>query len=324
MLPALQRCLGGQAADRSESQCSQKPVPPQLTQMCSTNQTPCFVLSELRGEGRGKTSFRVSELSKFTLKLALPHLSLWEPLNEGSGGMDWSLPCIYPLALAFRRTSPPSDVLLRPVPALLLRSPAAGHQLQPALLPPLWGLHRHHPAPHRHGHPARAHPQLLPAKHNSGVHGVSSGGELPAVLRGPRVLWGSPGAGEGGTAVPGQRAVGVSPAVTSSHRCQQISRIGRSTRPRLGKRTKEMPMGFPAAGAPAALPGGRDPCEVVSHDRVSVYLSLTKPYFIFPRRCHTLQCCTAFAAGWAKTLIAGCRQKMIVTGWWGRGTPCRD
>lgn len=236
-LPALQRCLGGQTAGRSGSQCSQ-PVPTQLTQMCSTNQAPLLFLSELRGEGRGKPSFGVSKLSKFTLKLALPHLLLWEPLNEGSAGMDCSLPCIYPLALAFRCTSSPSNVLLRPVPALLLRSPAAGHQLQPALLPPLRGLHCRHPAAHRHGHSARAHPQLLPAKHDGGVHGISSGGELPAVLWGPRVFWRPPGAGEGGTAVPGQWAVGVSPAVTSSRWCQQIGCIGRSTRARLGKRTK--------------------------------------------------------------------------------------
>lgn len=51
----------------------------------------------------------------------------------------------------------------------------------------------------------------------------------------------------------------------------------------------------------------------------SLLLSLTL-YF------HTLQCYTAFAfaAGWAKMLIAGCRRKMIVMGRWGRGTPGRD
>lgn len=141
--------------------------------------------------------------------------------------MDQPLPCIYALALAFRCTSSPSDVLLRPVPALFLQSPAAGHQLQPALLPSLRGLHHRHPAPHCRGHPARAHPQLLPAKHDSGVHGVGGSRELPPVLWGPRGLRQSQGAGEGGTAVPGQRAVGVSPAVASSRRCQQSGRVGK-------------------------------------------------------------------------------------------------
>lgn len=171
--------------------------------------------------------------------------------------MDQPLLCIYALALAFRCTSSPSNVLLRPLPAFLLQSPATGHQLQPALLPPLWRLHHCHPAPHRCGHLAWAHPQLLPAKYNGGVHSIGSGGELPPVLWGPRDLWWSPGTGEGGTAVPGQWAVGVSLEVTSSHRSQQSGHVRkekRHTGPRLGKRTKKMPMRFPAVGGTRSPP----------------------------------------------------------------------
>lgn len=176
--------------------------------------------------------------------------------------MDQPLPCIYALVLAFRCAISLSDVLLRLVPALLLWSPAAGHQLQPALLPPLRGLHCRHPAPYCCGHPARAHPQLLPAKHDAGVHSVGGSRELPAVLWGSRGVWQRSGAGEGRTDVLGQRTVGAPPAVSPSCRCQHSShgrKDKQSTGPRFGKRTKGMPVAFPAVGK-----GGREPCELVT------------------------------------------------------------
>lgn len=129
---------------------------------------------------------------------------LWEVLHEVSAGTDQSLPCLYTPALTFRCASLLNHVLLRPVPALLLWSSAPGYQLQPALLPPLWGLHYLHPATHGRGHASRAHPQLLSAEHHGGLHGLGGGRELPALLRHPRRL---PGAGQGGAAVPGHRAL---------------------------------------------------------------------------------------------------------------------
>lgn len=56
--------------------------------------------------------FRVSKTTQTHPRSALPHLWLWELLNEGSAGMDQPLPCLYALALAFRCTSSQSDVLL--------------------------------------------------------------------------------------------------------------------------------------------------------------------------------------------------------------------
>lgn len=79
---------------------------------------------------------------------------------------------------------------------------------------------------------------------------------------------------------------------------------------------------FPAAGGTRSPPpGGRELCELVTQDRASVHLSIAKPYFIFPCGCPPLWCCTALAAGWAKVFIAGCRQRVLVMGQWGRGTP---
>lgn len=171
-------------------------------------------------------------------------------MSEGSARTDRPLLCFYILALAFRCTSLPSHVLLRPVPAFLLRSPDPGHQLHPALLPPLQGLHRLHSAAHGRGHAARAHPQVLPAEHHGGLHGVGGGRELPALLR---YSCGLPGTGQGRTAVPRHPAVGRPQRAPPPARASGAVRKGkRSTRPRLGERAKEMPLGFPAVA-----PGGR-------------------------------------------------------------------
>lgn len=160
------------------------------------------------------------------------------------------------------------------MPALLLWSPAPGHQLQPALLPPLWRFHRLHPATHSRGHTARAHPQLLLAEHHSGLHSVGRGWELPALLWHP---CGFPGTGQGRTAVPGHWAVECPWRAPPPACASDVVRKGkRSTQPRLGKRIKETPLGFPAVAS-----GGQEPCELVTPDHASVHLYLTNSSYFY-------------------------------------------
>lgn len=218
-------------------------------------------------------------------------------------------------ALPSRCPSSPGDVLLRPVPALLLRPQATGHQLQRALLPALRGLHHCHPASHRGSDPARAHPQLLPAEHGGGLHGIGSGWELPPVLRGAGGLQRCPGAGEGGTAVPRWWAVGcpcLSPRPTDASRAQ--GRNSEALEEGWGRGLRRCPCVSRLWRASAAPAAGRELRARATQDRASVRLSLAMPHCMFPCRCHNLRCYTAFAISWGKTLLAGCRQKVIATG----------
>lgn len=140
------------------------------------------------------------------IKLSLPLAARATELELSREGTASAL-CLCP-PLPSRCLFSLHDVLLRPVPACLLQPQATGHQLQRALLPTLLGLHHHHPAPYRGGDLAWAHPQLLPAEHDSGVHSISSSWELPPVLWGASGLWWHTGAGERGIAVPRGWAVG--------------------------------------------------------------------------------------------------------------------